>query len=108
MRQRLTQLGIIVSVFVLFLSGFDALDQQRYAMASLYLLCVALYIAVWRISLRVVMQKQVWLTWVGTFVILVAAMDYFAQGKKYLPYAYILAALLNTIPIFFKRRTSNS
>ncbi|HNM16043.1 MAG TPA: hypothetical protein PKJ64_14815 [bacterium] len=108
MRQRLTQLGIIVSVFVLFLSGFDALDQQRYAMASLYLLCVALYIAVWRISLHVVMQKQVWLTWVGTFVILIAAMDYFSQGKKYLPYAYILAAVINTIPVFFKRRSAKS
>ena len=108
MRHRLFLISLILTVFTLFLAGLDSLERRSYQLAVLYLLCVALYIATWRISLRVTIQRDQWIILIGSATMFLAFLDYWQQGKKYLHFVYLGAAIVNLLPLLIIRKKASS
>ena len=108
MKKKLFIFSFFMTAFPLVLAGLDALDQGKALFGSVYLACGLVYVYLAFIAVRKQLESNDWLTFFGTLVLLFVALDYFIQGKKYLPYAYLLAAVLSLTPIFVKRHKQSS
>ena len=97
-----------MTAFPLVLAGLDALDQGKALFGSVYLACGLVYVYLAFIAVRKQLESNDWLTFFGTLILLIVMLDYFLQGKKYMPYAYLVAAVLSLIPILVKRFKLNS
>ncbi|MBX7150368.1 hypothetical protein K1X84_01920 [bacterium] len=103
-KQKLSALSLIFSALPLLLAGYDAVVNAN-PFGWIYIGAGIIYIAVF---FKTKHHKQTWLVYFGSAVLLVVAADMFAQNKKYLPYAYMAAAILNILfSVILKKRSDS-
>jgi hypothetical protein len=107
MQKKLFIFSFFLTAFPLVLAGLDALDQGKMTFGSVYLACGLVYVYLAFNAIRKKLDGNNWITLFGTLILLIVTLDYYLQGKKYLPYAYFAAALLSLTPIFVKRFKQN-
>ena len=103
MKKKLFIFSFFMTAFPLVLAGLDALDQGKILFGAAYLACGLVYVYLAFVAVRKKLDGNDWLTLFGTLILLIVTVDYFLQEKKYLPYAYLAAALLSLTPTFVKR-----
>lgn len=103
--QKTSALSLIFSAVPLLLAGFDAVVHAN-PFGWIYLCAGIVYVIVF---FKTRNHNQTWLTYFGSAILLVVAADMVAQNKKYLPYAYLAAAIVNVIfPVIMRKKSSSS
>lgn len=108
MQKKLFIFSFFMTAFPLVLAGLDALDQGKALFGSVYLAFGLVYVYLAFIAIRKKLDGNNWVTLFGTLILLIVTLDYYIQGKTYLPYAYLAAALLSLTSIFVKRSKQNN
>jgi hypothetical protein len=82
-----------INTAMIFIAGYDALDDGI-SFGYVYLACGLIYLvpAVLTVTKRI--REKSWMEWAGAFMVALAAFDYFLQGKKAVPIAYLGTAVL--------------
>ncbi len=107
MNNKLFILSFFMTAFPLVLAGLDALDQGNVVFGSIYLACGLVYVYLAFVAVKRNLDGNVRITLFGTLILVIVGLDYFLQGKTYLPYAYLGAALISLTPIWVKRLKEN-
>ena len=108
MSKKLFIFSFFITAFPLALAGLDALDQGKIIFGSVYLACGLVYVYLAFVAIKKQLNGNTWLTLFGTLILLIVTLDYYLQGKKYLPYACLAAALISLSPIFVKKIKQNN
>lgn len=108
MKRKLFVFSFFMTAFPLVLAGLDALDQSKTLFGSVYLACGLVYVYLAFVAVRKEISGNHGVTLFGALILLIVMLDYFLQGKKYLPYAYLAAAVLSLTPILVKRFKQNN
>ncbi len=103
MKRKLFIFSFFMTAFPLVLAGLDALDQGKVLFGAVYLVCGLIYVYLALVAVKKQLDGNDRLTLFGTLILLIVTFDYFLQGKKYLPYVYLAAAVLSLTPILVKR-----
>lgn len=103
MKKKLFVFSYMMTAFPLILAGMDALDQGNAVFGTVYLLCGLVYMSIGYLVFKKEVSDNKWISVFGVVILLIVAYDYYIQGKKYLPYAYLAASVLSLIPLLVKK-----
>ena len=103
MQKKLYIFSFVMTAFPLILAGTDSLDQDRALFGTIYVLCGLIYVSLGFFALKRDIIDNLWVSVFGSIILMVVAYDYYVQGKRYLPYAYLGAAILSLLPSLVKR-----
>lgn len=103
MKKKLFIFSFIMTSVPLVLAGTDTLDQGKAVFGTIYVLCGLIYASFAFLAMKKDVNDNKWVTLFGSLILLIVALDYFLQGKKYLPYAYLAASVLSLIPWLVKK-----
>lgn len=103
MKKKLFFLSLLMTAMPLILAGMDGLDRGVALFGTIYLLCGLIYVSLSILAIKKEITGNFWITIFGFVILLIVAFDCYFQGKKYLPYAYLAAAILSLTPIIVKR-----
>jgi drug/metabolite transporter (DMT)-like permease len=108
MSKKLFIFSFFMTAFPLALAGMDALDQGKIIFGSVYLVCGLVYMYLALVAAKKHLDENIWIMLFGTLILLIVGLDYLLQGKTYLPYAYLGAALISFLPVLVKKIKRNN
>ena len=90
LKQKLTLLS---SGFILLITSIDSFGNSKIVLGSFYVIAGLLNLAAVKIVEKFVFQVNIALNFLNGVLMFLIAYDFIISGKKYLPYAYLIAGV---------------